>query len=139
MRHPGQQRRQMSSHVGVPGVRVDQVRASAVAHHGQVHAQRADGHVRGRELRQIDVPGGVHLVAFSAEAADLDIDVPTVAQRSHELSHVDARATVDLWRVLLAQDVDSHIVNASPAAGSSRDHSSLRLSPWLSGRGPPRC
>src|SRR5674476_1569276 len=39
------------------------------------------------------------------------------AQRSDELSDVDARATVDMERILLAQDVNSHFVNASPAAG----------------------
>src|SRR5674476_1421965 len=137
VRHPAQQRGQMPGHVGVPGVRVDQVRAVAITDHGQVDAQGRDGRVGRRELGQIGIPGGAHLIAWPTEAADLGIDVPPGAQGSHQLSHVDASATVDLWWVLLGQDVDSHVMQASPAPGSSRDRRGPRLRPWLTEPGPP--
>ena len=45
-----QQRRQVAGHVGIPGVRVDQVRAGDVGHDPQVHAEGLDGGVRAAQV-----------------------------------------------------------------------------------------
>src|SRR6478736_1604490 len=123
--HAPEERREVAGHVGVPGVRVDEVGSNAVAGHADVDAEGLHRGVTGRELGEIGVRRRPVLVTRGAEAAHPDVDVAAVAERPDELCHVNTRASVDGRRVLLAEDVDAHVptlvLQSSRGAESSAD------------------
>ncbi len=67
-----------------------------------------EGGVRAGELGEVGVAGGAVLVAGLAERVHPHVEVTALAQRPDQLGDVDPRAAVDLRRVLLGEDVDSH-------------------------------
>ena len=107
VRHAVQQLGQVAGHVGVPGVRVHQVRALAAGDHRQVGARgraargwpsaSAAGHAVRRDAR---------LVPRRAHAVHPHVD--QTAQLPGEVLDVDPGAAVDLGRVLPGEQVDAH-------------------------------
>jgi hypothetical protein len=120
VRHAVQQAREVAAEVGVPGVRVHQVGAGAVVGDGQVDAKSADRGVRVRESGQVGVRRGALFVARRTEGMHLRGEVVTCAERPDQLGHVYSGAAVDLGRVLLAQDVDTHVLEPTPGRPTCR-------------------
>ncbi|MNW54055.1 hypothetical protein D3C74_316410 [compost metagenome] len=119
VRDPVQERGQVAAEVRVPGVRVHEVGSCDVVGHRQVHAERPQHGVRRGERAGHRVPRDPLLAAGSVEAAHAHVDA--FAQHTGQLGDVDARASVDVGRVLTGQQVDSHAAHAS-ALGRARAH-----------------
>jgi hypothetical protein len=111
-----QQRREMAREVGVPGVTVHHVGARDIRHDLEVDPERLEGRVGRGEFGRDVVGAGARLVAIGAEGPHAHVDEG--AQRLDELGRVHAGASVDLGRILLRDDVDAHVSNASTPAGT---------------------
>ena len=109
MRYAVQQRGEVSGHVGVPRVRVDQVGAEARIRDREVDAESSQRRVGRGQLREVGVRRRQLLVARGTERVHLRLDVAAAPQRPHQLGDVHARAAVHLGWVLPAQHVDSHV------------------------------
>ena len=110
VRHAVQQRGEVAGEVGVPGVGVDQVGAGAAVGDREVHAQGLEGAVGVRELGVVGVRRRQRLVARRTEGVHAGLHVAAAPQRPDQLGDVHPRAAVDLRGVLLAEDVDTHVV-----------------------------
>jgi hypothetical protein len=113
-----QQPGEVAAEVGVPGVRVHQVRPLAPVGDRQVDAERLERGVGVAELEQVGVRRHPGLVARPAERLHLHLEAVEASQRAHQLRHMHPRTAVDGRRVLLGQDVDAHGCDATQVAGS---------------------
>ena len=108
----------MAAEVGVPGVGVHEVGALAPTGDRQVDAYRLQGGVGRAELRQVGVRHHAGLVARGAERLHLHVEVGEPSQGTNQLGDVDTRAAVDGGWVLLGQDVDAHLGDATGVTGA---------------------
>jgi len=123
VRDPVQHLGQLAGRVRVPGVAVDDVGSGHVLGHADVHAEGAQRGVGLVELGQVGVPGRVGFGVDLAECTDLHLDALT--QGLDEFDDVDARSPVDVGRVFLGDDIDSHVVHRSRATANR-----AILAPW---------
>ena len=101
----------MPRQIGVPGVRVEEIDASGIAHHLQVDSERLQGSIGSGEFRGHRM--GLRIRPRSAEAVHIDIDER--AQVRGEFAHVDTRAPVDIGGPLAGEDADLHECSVGPA------------------------
>jgi hypothetical protein len=101
-----QQLRHVPGKVGVPGVAVHEVRAGAGVRHLQVDAQHLQRGVRRLQAAGDAVAGDAGLAPLGAEG--MHPDVTEGAQLPGEILHMHARPSVDLRRVLTAEQINTH-------------------------------
>ncbi|BDZ38117.1 hypothetical protein GCM10025863_07310 [Microbacterium suwonense] len=106
MRNAVQLRREMACEVRVPGVTVHDIRSRNVAHHREIRSERLHGGVGIHQFGRRAIGMRARLVTVGTERTHLYVDA--LPERSDEFRDVHARTTVDLRRVLLGDDVDSH-------------------------------
>ena len=97
----------VAGHVGVPGVRVEDVGFPHAIGDLQVDAESLDRGVRRSELGRIVV--SVHRdssgrnARFARPVEGVNVDVGMGRQHFGQFFNVDTRATVDVWRVFSSQ------------------------------------
>ena len=75
---------------------------SQAAARREVDAEGGERGVRAGQLGEVGVAGRAVLLARLAERVHAHVEVTALAQRPHELGHVDPRSAVDRRGVLLA-------------------------------------
>ena len=88
----------MTGRIGVPGVRVYEVRAANILCHLQINPQSRERRVGRYELRGHKVRVDICFVAWLPEAPNYYLQRRT--QSTHKLCNVNSGATVDFWRIL---------------------------------------
>ncbi len=109
------------SEVGVPRVGVHDSGACHIVDDEQVSPHRLYRRVRAPKLCRRDVRRRASFVAISAEGAHLNVERSGArrlarrkrAERLDQLCDVHTGAPIDLGRILLGDDVDAHVSNAS--------------------------
>jgi len=84
-----QQRSEVSCHVGVPGVRVDEIRSRDVRNDPKIHAQRLEGSIGVAEVLGCGVGGhgGPMVVGITWGAKRPDMKIHVLRQHTAEIGH----------------------------------------------------
>ena len=109
VRDPVDQLGQMTPELGVPGVAVRELGALDVGGHDQVDRHRLQrGEMRLVARQRVPRPVGVHRRVLAVRAPAVHGEVHARGELAREVLDVDARAAVDLGRVLAREQRDAH-------------------------------
>ena len=111
MWHTVEQPPDVAGEIGVPGVRVQQIHACGVAHHLKIDPEGLKRGIGASEIRG----HGMCLRVWSRRAEAVHVDVDEWSQMGGQLTHVDARAPVDIGRPFAGEEADLHGCSVGPA------------------------
>ena len=113
VRDIAEKRRNVSSEVRVPGVRMDQIRPLARSGDFEVDTEGAQGGVRSGQLRQVRVSGHARVGSIGTRLARtvkrLDAQViDQAAQHLRQFEYMNTGSSVDVGRVFAGKEINAH-------------------------------